>query len=194
MRRPPASSPVAPRDPATRAVRRARVAHRALWAVQALLAALFLFAGGTKLVLPLAALTAQTPLPGAFLRAVGVLEVLGALGLVLPGLLPRIFHRAGALTGLAAAGLVLLMCGAVGATLASPTTGATPALALMPVVVGALTALVAYGRSRPWLAPTGVPVAGVATPPASPTSATADVARSTPRRAAHHFAGRSRAS
>ena len=71
-----------------------------LWIVQALLALLFLFTGGMKLVLPIEELTAEMPLPGLFVRFIGVAEVLGALGLVLPGLL-RI--RPG-LTPLAAAG------------------------------------------------------------------------------------------
>ncbi len=127
------------------AVRRAPAAHLALWAVQGVLAALFLFGGGTKLVLPAAVLTAQSPLPVVFLRAVGVLEVLGALGLVLPGLL----RRRAELTALAAGGLLLLMCGAVGATMASPATAGNPAMALVPAVVGALAAAVAYGRARP---------------------------------------------
>jgi uncharacterized membrane protein len=59
-----------------------------LWMVQGLLAALFLFAGGTKLVLSLETLNSmsnQTPLPGLFLRFIGVAEVLGAIGLILPG-------------------------------------------------------------------------------------------------------------
>src|SRR5436190_24378054 len=55
-----------------------------LWIVQGLLALLFLFAGGAKLVLPIELMTAQLPLPGAFLRFVGVCEVLGALGRGLP--------------------------------------------------------------------------------------------------------------
>lgn len=86
----------------------------ALWIVQGLLALLFLFTGGMKLVLPLEVLTAQSPLPGWFVRLLGVAEVLGALGLILPGLL-RI--RPG-LTPLAAAGLVIIMSGATGLTLA----------------------------------------------------------------------------
>src|SRR5207245_6490718 len=77
----------------------------ALWIVQGLLAALFLFAGGAKLVLPLDQMTGPVALPGWFLRFLGVAEVLGALGLILPGLL-RI--RPG-LTPLAAAGLVIIM-------------------------------------------------------------------------------------
>jgi hypothetical protein len=109
----------------------------ALWIVQGLLALLFLFAGGMKLALPLEALTAQTPLPGLFLRCIGVAEVLGAIGLVLPGLL-RI--RPG-LTPLAA-GLVLIMSGATVLTLA----GGEVAMALIPLGVGLLLAFVAYGR------------------------------------------------
>ena len=87
----------------------------ALWIVQGLLALLFLFAGGVKLVLPLEELTKQMPLPGPFVRFIGVAEVLGAIGLILPGLL-RI--RPG-LTPLAAAGLVIIMIGATVLTLAS---------------------------------------------------------------------------
>jgi tellurite resistance protein TehA-like permease len=58
-----------------------------LWIIQTLLALLFLFTGGVKLVLPLEVLTEQSPLPGWFVRFIGVAEVLGAIGLILPGLL-----------------------------------------------------------------------------------------------------------
>ena len=112
----------------------------ALWSVQGLLAALFLFAGGMKLVLPVEEMTEQIQLPGLFLRFIGVAEVLGAIGLVLPGLL-RI--RPG-LTPLAAAGLVIIMIGATVVTLAS----GMVAPALISLVVGLLAALVAYGRWR----------------------------------------------
>ena len=109
-----------------------------LWIIQGLLALVFLFAGGMKLVTPLEELTAQMPLPGWFVRFLGVAEVLGALGLVLPGLL-RI--RPG-LTPLAAAGLVIIMIGATVITLV----GGMVAVALMNVVVALLAAFVAYGR------------------------------------------------
>jgi len=112
----------------------------ALWIVQGMLAALFLWAGGIKLVLPLEQLTGPVPLPGLFLRFIGVAEVLGAIGLILPGLL-RI--RPG-LTPLAAAGLVIIMIGATAVTLA----GGDVASALIPLVVGLLAAFVAYGRWR----------------------------------------------
>ena len=57
----------------------------ALWVVQALLALLFLFAGGTKLVLPIEVLTSmgspnQVHLPSLLIRFIGVCEVLGKIG------------------------------------------------------------------------------------------------------------------
>lgn len=112
----------------------------ALWVVQGLLALLFLFAGGTKLVLPIEEMTKQMPLPGLFLRFIGVAEVLGGLGLILPGLTGI---RPG-LTPLAAAGLVIIMIGAT--VLSAATGGIVPAL--LPLVVGFLLAFVAYRRWR----------------------------------------------
>jgi uncharacterized membrane protein YphA (DoxX/SURF4 family) len=110
----------------------------ALWIVQGLLAALFLFAGGMKLVMPIEAMTQQIAYPGFFLRFIGVVEVLGGLGLILPGL----FRIRPVLTPLAAAGLVIIM---IGATWVAASTGDIKT-ALMPLVVGLLSAFVAYGR------------------------------------------------
>jgi uncharacterized membrane protein YphA (DoxX/SURF4 family) len=114
----------------------------ALWIVQALLAALFLFAGGMKLVMPIEEMMKQMPvaLPAWFLRFTGVVEVLGALGVVLPWLLGV---RPG-LTPLAAAGLVVVMIGAVAYTFAS----GDAASASIPLAVGMLAGFVAYGRWR----------------------------------------------
>jgi uncharacterized membrane protein YphA (DoxX/SURF4 family) len=56
-----------------------------LWGVQGLLAALFLFAGGMKLVMPIEMMKGPVELPGLLLRFIGVCEVLGAIGLILPG-------------------------------------------------------------------------------------------------------------
>ena len=109
----------------------------ALWIVQALLAILFLFAGVAKLVMPIEEMTKDVQLPGLFLRFIAVVEIVGALGLILPSLL-RV--RPG-LTPLAAAGLVIVM---IGATLISLNVGVV--MALMPFVVGLLAAFVAYGR------------------------------------------------
>jgi len=114
----------------------------ALWIVQVLLAGLFLFAGGMKLVMPIEEMMKQMPLPlpAWFLLFTGVVEVLGALGLILPWLLSI---RPG-LTPLAAAGLVIVMIGATIYTAAA----SDIATALMPIVVGMLAAFVAYGRWR----------------------------------------------
>jgi hypothetical protein len=113
---------------------------KALWILQGLLALIFLFAGGVKLVLPIADMAKQVSLPGPFLRFIGVAEFLGGLGMILPGLL-RI--RTG-LTPLAAAGLVIIMIGATVVTVQSM--GLAPALG--PFGVGLLAAFVAYGRWR----------------------------------------------
>ena len=101
----------------------------ALWTLQVLLAALFLFAGTFKLTMPAEALAQQTGLPALFMQFISVAEVAGGLGLLLPGLL-RIHRR---LTPVAACGLVLVMIGA----------------AVMPFVVGALLVVVVRGR-REW--------------------------------------------
>jgi len=111
-----------------------------LWVVQGLLAALFLFAGVMKLVLPVEAMAGPVALPGLLLRFIGVCEALGAIGLILPGLLG--IHRE--LTPLAAAGLVIIMIGATVIT----AMGGSIAPALVPSVVGILAGFVIYGRMR----------------------------------------------
>jgi DoxX-like family len=115
----------------------------ALWAVQGLLALVYLFAGGGKLLMSAQDLNEDFPMPDEFMRFIGVAEVLGAFGLILPEVL-RI--RPG-LTPLAAAGLVIIMTGATVLTLVD----GDVAPALIPFVLGLLSAFVAYGR-RSWLA------------------------------------------
>lgn len=113
-----------------------------LWVIQILLALLFLFAGVPKLIYSADFLQANAP-PGAihfsnlFLKFIGVCEVLGAFGLVLPGL----FRTRRGLTPLAALGLTILMIGAV---VVSLPTGF--AMAIIPFVTLLLCAFVAYGR------------------------------------------------
>jgi uncharacterized membrane protein YphA (DoxX/SURF4 family) len=111
-----------------------------LWIIQVLLALLFLFAGGVKLVSPIEEMTKQLAMPGLFLRFLGVVEVLGGLGLILPGL----FRIKTWLTPLAAAGLVIIM---IGATVVSLRIGPVGP-AMVPLVTGLLAACVAYGRWR----------------------------------------------
>jgi len=111
-----------------------------LWIIQVLLALLFLFAGVTKLILPIEEMTKQMPMPGLFLRFLGVAEVLGGLGLVLPGL----FRIKTWLTPLAAALLTIIV---IGATVVTIKIGGGAA-ALFPLTTTLLCAFVAYGRWR----------------------------------------------
>src|SRR3989442_12000726 len=113
----------------------------ALWIIQGLLALLFVFAGGFKLFMPIEELVKETGMPGPFMRFISVAELLGGIGLIMPGLL-RIRPS---LTPLAAAGLVIVMIGATVLTLGKG--GVAPALA--PLAVGPLLGLRAYGRRRP---------------------------------------------
>ncbi len=113
---------------------------KVLWVVQALLAVVFLFAGGVKFTLPAEVLTAQFPVTVLFVQFIGACEVLGALGL----LLPSIFRLRTGLTPLAAAGLVIIMAGATAISLAI----GAGAAALMPLALGLLAAFVALGRTR----------------------------------------------
>jgi uncharacterized membrane protein YphA (DoxX/SURF4 family) len=118
----------------------------ALWIIQVLLALLFLFAGGMKLIIPPDVLASmgspnQVHLPGLLLRFIGVCEMLGGLGLILPGL----FRIRRGLTPLAAAGLVIIMIGAVVVSVI----GDGVATAIVPMLTALLLVLVAYGR-RSW--------------------------------------------
>ena len=116
-----------------------------LWIIQILLALLFILAGVPKLVFPIEKLIAMGPpnqviLPGMLLRFIGVCELLGAFGLVLPGL----FRIQTYLTPLAAIGLAIIMVGAV--VVSAMGTGIVSAI--FPFVIGLLCVLVAYGRTK----------------------------------------------
>ena len=112
-----------------------------LWIIQVLLALLFIFAGSTKFIMPVEEMNRQAPvvLPGLFLHFIGVCEMLGAIGLILPALL-RI--KPG-LTPLAAAGLAIITLGATVITMKGGI-----AMAVLPLVVCLLSIFVAYGRWR----------------------------------------------
>ena len=114
-----------------------------LWIIQALLALMFLMAGGMKLWLPVEVLQTMGPpnqilFPGWFMKFIGLCEVLGAFGLILPG----VFKRQQYLTALAAIGLTIIMIGAVVVTMMGPGFK----FAIQPLVTGLLCAFVAYGR------------------------------------------------
>ena len=116
----------------------------ALWIIQILLALLFLVAGVPKLIYSVDELMRNAPpnairFSDAFMKFIGLVEVLGAVGLILPGL----FRKRQELIPLAALGLLIVMIGAVVTTIMS---GGGAAEASIPVVVGLLCAFVAYGR------------------------------------------------
>jgi uncharacterized membrane protein len=119
-----------------------------LWVLQGLVSLVFLFSGGTKLVMSTEAMQKMSPpnsimLPGAFVKFIGVMEILGGLGLILPGL-TNIRRN---LTPIAAFCLLIIMIGAVVISVMGPGVGA----AIIPLVVGILCAVIAYGR-RDWMA------------------------------------------
>ena len=117
---------------------------RTLWIVAGLLAAIFLVSGIVKLVVPKEKL-ATVPAGGwvndfsaGAVRAIGVLEILGALGLVLPAAL----GIAPVLVPLAAVGLAVLMAGAV----ATRVRRHEPKAMVADAVYLILAAFVAWGR------------------------------------------------
>lgn len=120
---------------------RTSTANRVLWTAQALVALLFLFAGSTKFLMPAEKLQGgPIALPLAFIYFIGVCECLGALGLVLPGLL----RVRTSLTPLASAGLTVIMVGATTITML----GMGVAAGIFPAVVGLVTLGITYGRTR----------------------------------------------
>jgi len=122
---------------------RSKLLHYGLWAVQLLLAFSFLAAGGMKLALPLDELAANGialagRAPVWFVKFTGFVEVLGAVGLILPAAL-RILP---VLTPAAAVGLVVTMIAAAGEHAMHGEFG--PIVA--PAVLGLMAAFIAWGR------------------------------------------------
>ena len=114
----------------------------ALWIVQVLLALLFLMVGFGKMTQPYEKLAKRMGYANDFspniIRGIGLLETLGAIGVVLPvltGILPW-------LTPVAAIGLVLTMLGAMATHLRRK----EPQMLVVNLVLLSLAAFVAYGR------------------------------------------------
>ncbi|MEU6720994.1 DoxX family protein [Nonomuraea sp. NPDC046802] len=117
-----------------------------LWVVQALLAASFGMSGLAKLTRPKDKLVGKYPWMETFsqaaVRLIGVMEVLGAVGLIVPvltGIAP-------VLTPIAAAGLAVMMILAAILHLRRKEPSGLPAT----VILFALAALVAWGRFGPY--------------------------------------------
>jgi hypothetical protein len=116
-----------------------------LWIVAAALAALFLFSGVLKLVRSKERLAASMDAVNDFsapsIKVIGTLEVLAAVGLILPAAV----DIAPVLVPLAAVGLVLLM---VGATIVHLRRHELQPVAVTVALI-ALSGLVAWGRLGP---------------------------------------------
>jgi len=118
-----------------------------LWIVTALLALLFLAAGTMKIAQPKARLAASgqgwaEDFSEGTVKSIGGLEVLAALGLVLPALL----NIATVLVPLAASGLFLLMAGAA---ITHARRGETTNV-IVNAILGILAAAVAIARFGPY--------------------------------------------
>lgn len=121
-----------------------RALNVTLWIVQVLLASLYGLAGAMKATQPIAVLAEKLVWPGALppplVRFIGVSELLGSAGLILPALTR---NRPG-LTPLAALGLAVVMCLAIPFHLSRGELFAIP----MVGTLGLLAAFVAWGRWR----------------------------------------------
>lgn len=115
-----------------------------LWIAQALVAAVFCAAGVVKLTTPIPELSAMMPwtgqYPATFVRAIGLIDLAGGLGILLPSL-TRILPR---LTVLAALCCVVLQVFAIVFHLSRGEAMAVPLnLVLLP-----LCAFVLWGRAK----------------------------------------------
>ena len=123
---------------------RSKALHIALWVAQVLLAAMFLMSGFMKLAQPIDQLSQMLPwasqVPEALVRFIGLAEVLGAVGLILPSLL-RIKPQ---LTAWAAIGIAVIM---LFATFFHISRGETGAIG-MNIFLALLAAFVAWGRFK----------------------------------------------
>ena len=123
---------------------RSKALHITLWIAQVILAAMFLMSGFMKLSQPIDQLSKMLPwaaqVPEALVRFIGVAEVLGAVGLILPSLL-RIQPK---LTPIAAVGLALVMLFAV---IFHISRGETPMIGMNFVLI-AIAAFIAWGRFK----------------------------------------------
>jgi putative oxidoreductase len=124
--------------------KRSKGLHIALWVFQVLLGAMFTMAGFGKTFTPLNELSGQmtwvTAVPEGLVRFIGVSELLGGLGL----LLPSILRIKPVLTPLAAAGLAVIM---VLAAIFHLTRGEFPGIGVN-LVIAALALFVAWGRYK----------------------------------------------
>jgi putative oxidoreductase len=131
-------------DTAIDTIKPAKALNIFLWVSQALLAAMFVMAGWGKATQPIAQLAAKMPfaaeVPEALVRFIGLSELAGAVGLLLPAL-ARVRPS---LTPLAALGLFTIMALAAVFHAARGEAGAI----VVNVVLGGVAAFIAWGRYK----------------------------------------------
>lgn len=118
-----------------------------LWTMQIALALVFAGVGTVKLVRPRDQLATTVggwvyDFPATLLKPLGLVELLGAIGLIVPPLV----HIAPILTPLAACGLVVTM---IGALITHARRGEFPNVAVN-VLLAVMAAVVAWGRVGPY--------------------------------------------
>lgn len=118
--------------------------HIALWIAQGLLAVMFIMAGIMKATQPIEALAESLPwvtsTPLTLVRFIGISELLGGLGI----LIPSIFRFKPFLTVWAALGLALVMVLAAGF---HASRGEFPNIGMNIVLIG-IALFIAWGRSK----------------------------------------------
>ncbi len=118
--------------------------HITLWIAQVLLAGMFIMSGFMKISQPIEQLSQMLPwasqIPSGLVRFIGISEVLGGLGLILPALL-RIKPQ---LTPLAALGLATVM---LFAAIFHASRGEFSAIG-MNVILSLIALFIAWGRSK----------------------------------------------
>ena len=119
-----------------------------LWIVAGLLAVVYLLSGGGKLIMPKEKIAALTPsarwvedFSAGSVKAIGALEVLAAVGLILPAVL----NIAPVLVPLAALGLAIIMVGAAFTRIRRH----EPRSLVADLIYLGLTGFVAWGRFGP---------------------------------------------
>ena len=124
--------------------KRSKTLHIALWVAQIALAAMFVMAGVMKSTQPIVDLSKTVPwtanVPVGLVRLIGISELLGGLGLVLPALL-RIKPI---LTPIAAIGIVIIMVLAMIYHIAE---GETNVIGIN-IAFGLVAAFIAWGRMK----------------------------------------------
>ena len=121
---------------------RSNVLHITLWTAQVIVAGMFIMAGAVKTFTPIEELSVMIPWAKdsqLLIRFIGIIEVLGALGLILPAAL-KILPR---LTVWAAYGLTVTMVLASLFHIVRGEISATPTT----IVLGLISAFIAWGRS-----------------------------------------------